>query len=71
MARKPSFGQLIRNTRQQRELSVPEVAERVGVSTAAIYMWETDRGRPRDANLSALCKALRLPVRSTKELAAA
>ena len=71
MARKPSFGQFIRNTRQQRELSVPEVAERVGVSTAAIYMWETDRGRPRNANLSALCKALRLPVRSTKVLAAA
>ena len=71
MARKLSFGQFIRNTRQQRELSVPEVAERVGVSTAAIYMWETDRGRPRDANLSALCKALRLPVRSTKVLAAA
>ena len=70
MARKPSFGQLIRTTRQQRELSVVEVAERVGVSTAAIYMWETDRGRPRDANVSALCRVLKLPTRATKELAA-
>jgi transcriptional regulator with XRE-family HTH domain len=71
VSRKPSFSQLIRNTRQQRGLSVVEVAERVGVSAASIYMWETDRGRPRDTNLSALCKALKLPIRSTKELAAA
>ena len=71
MARKPTFSQLIRSTRQQRGLSVIEVAERVGVSTAAVYLWEADRGRPRDENLSALCKALKLPVRSTKELAAA
>jgi transcriptional regulator with XRE-family HTH domain len=71
MARKPSFNQLIRNTRQQRGLSVAEVAERVGVSAVSIYMWETDRVRPRDANLTALCKVLKLPVRATKELAAA
>jgi transcriptional regulator with XRE-family HTH domain len=70
VARKPSFSQLIRNTRQQRGLSVVEVAEAVGVSTSAIYMWETDRGRPRDENLSALCKVLKLPIRTTKELAA-
>jgi transcriptional regulator with XRE-family HTH domain len=71
MARKPSFSQLIRNTRIQRGLSVVEVAERVGVSPVSIYFWEADRVRPRDGNLSALCKALRLPVRATKELAAA
>jgi hypothetical protein len=41
------------------------------VSDAAIYRWETDRSRPRDANLSALCKVLKLPVRATKAIAAA
>jgi transcriptional regulator with XRE-family HTH domain len=71
MARKPSFSSLIRDARIKRGLSVAEVAESVGVSAASIYSWETDRGRPRDVNLSALCKALRLPVRSTKELVAA
>jgi transcriptional regulator with XRE-family HTH domain len=71
MPRKPSFAQHIRNARIQRKLSVAEVAEQVGVSEAAVYMWETDRSRPRDGNLSALCKALKLPVRATKELAAA
>jgi transcriptional regulator with XRE-family HTH domain len=70
MARKPSFSQLIRDTRRKRGLSVVDVAERAGVSVASIYIWETDRGRPRAANLSALCKALKLPIRATKELAA-
>jgi transcriptional regulator with XRE-family HTH domain len=70
MARKPSFGHLIRETRKKRGESAVEIAESVGVSVAAIYMWETDRGRPRDGNLSALCKALKLPIRATRELAA-
>jgi len=70
MARKPSFSNLIRNARNKRGLSVAEVAESVGVSAASIYSWETDRGRPGDANLSALCKVLKLPIRATRELAA-
>jgi transcriptional regulator with XRE-family HTH domain len=51
-------------------LSVAEVAERAGVSVASIYLWETGKTHPRDANLSALCKVLKLPVRATRELAA-
>jgi transcriptional regulator with XRE-family HTH domain len=70
MARKPSFSNLIHSTRRERGLSVAEVAERVGVSVASSYLWKTDRGRPRDENLSALCKALKLPIGATKELAA-
>jgi transcriptional regulator with XRE-family HTH domain len=53
-----------------RGLSAAEVAERAGVSTASVYFWESARNRPRDANLVALCKALRLPIRATRELAA-
>ena len=71
MARKPSFSRLIQDTRNKRGLTVIEVAERVGVSAVSVYIWESDRGRPRDENLSALCKVLKLPVRATKELAAA
>jgi len=69
LARKPSFGRLIRETRKKRGVSVVEIAESVGVSVASVYLWETDRGRPRDGNLSALCKALKLPIRATRELA--
>jgi transcriptional regulator with XRE-family HTH domain len=68
--RKIGFSQYIRNARIERGLSVAEVAERAGVSQSSIYFWETDRVRPRDANLSALCKVLKLPVRATKEIAA-
>lgn len=70
MPRKLPFADLLRSTRLQRGLSVSEVADRVGVSTSAVYFWESDRVRPRDENLSALCKVLKLPIRATRELAA-
>lgn len=70
LPRKPDFARYVRDARIKRRLSVAEVAELVGVSTATIYFWETDRVRPRDANLSALCKALKLPIRATREMAA-
>jgi transcriptional regulator with XRE-family HTH domain len=69
LARKPNFARYIRDARIKRRLSVAHVAEQVGVSTASIYYWETDHCRPRDANLSALCKVLKLPVRATREMA--
>jgi transcriptional regulator with XRE-family HTH domain len=69
MPRTPSFARYLRDTRIKRGLSVAELAEQVGVSTASIYFWESDRVRPRDANLSALCKALKLPIRATKAMA--
>ena len=71
LARKLSLSRHLRDARIKRGLSVAEVAEQVGVSQASIYFWETDRVRPRDANLSALCKVLKLPIRATREMAAA
>jgi len=72
MACKPVFAHQVRTARlRRRGLSVAELAEQVGVSTASIYFWEQDRARPRDANLTALCKVLKLPIRATRELAAA
>jgi transcriptional regulator with XRE-family HTH domain len=70
LSRKPNFARYLRDARVRRHLSVAEVAEQVGVTTASIYFWENDRVRPRDANLSALCKVLKLPVRVTREIAA-
>jgi transcriptional regulator with XRE-family HTH domain len=70
LPRKPSFGRHLRAARIKRSLSVAEVAEQIGVSQSSIYFWETDRVRPRAANLSALCKVLKLPVRATREMAA-
>ncbi len=70
MPRKPSFSRYVRNARIERGLSVTAVAEQVGVCAQSIYFWETDHCRPNAANLSALCKALKLPVRATKAMAA-
>jgi transcriptional regulator with XRE-family HTH domain len=71
LPRKPNFARYLHDARMKRGLSVVKVAEQVGVSTASIYFWENDRFRPRDDNLSALCKALKLPIRATREMAAA
>ena len=70
MARKPSFAHFVRDARLRRGLSTAEVAEEIGVSQSSIYFWETDYCRPRDANLTALCKALKLPIRAMREMAA-
>jgi len=71
LARKPNFARFVRDARIKRRLSVAAVAEQVGVSAVSIYYWETDHCRPRDENLSALCKVLKLPIRATREMAAA
>jgi transcriptional regulator with XRE-family HTH domain len=70
MPRKPSLSTHLREARLRRGLSVAEVAEHIGVSTAAVYFWENNYCRPRADNLTAACKLLKLPVRATKELAA-
>ena len=71
MARKTKFAMYLRDARTKRHLSVATVAEQIGVSTAAIYFWETDHCRPRQENLTALCKVLKLPVRATLAMAEA
>ena len=69
LARKPNLARHLRDARIKRRLSVSETAERVGVTTASIYYWETDHCRPTDANLSALCKVLKLPIKATRAMA--
>ena len=65
MAPKPNLARHLRDAR-----SIAEVAKQVGVSTSSIYFWETDHSRPRDKNLSALCKVLKLPIGAAREMAA-
>lgn len=71
MPRKPSFSRHIRNARIERGLTVATVAEQVGVSAVAVYLWELGRTKPRAENLSALCKVLKLPIKATRAMAAA
>jgi len=71
MARPKSLSRQLHAARVDRRLSVAELAAELGVSTASIYFWESGRVRPRDANLAALCKVLKLPIRATRQLAGA
>ena len=70
MPRKPSFSRYIRDARIKRGLTVAIVAEQVGVSAVAVYLWELGRTKPRAENLSALCKVLKLPIKATRAMAA-
>jgi len=70
LARKPSFSRYLRDARIERGMTVVEVARQVGVCVQSIYYWERDHCRPTDANLSALCKVLKLPIKATKAMAA-
>lgn len=69
MARKSSLSHHLRNARIERGFSVADVADRTGVSAACVYLWERGQTKPRDANLVALCKALKLPIAATRALA--
>lgn len=70
LARTKSLSRQLRVARQSRGLTVAEVAADVGVSPVSIYYWESGRVRPRDRNLSLICKILKLPVRATMALTA-
>jgi ribosome-binding protein aMBF1 (putative translation factor) len=70
LPRKSNFARFVRDARLNRGLSVADLAKHVGVTGPCIYFWETGKTRPRDANLSALFRALKLPVRATKAMAA-
>ena len=68
MARTKSLSKQLREAREGKGFTVAELANRLGVSQVSIYYWESGRVRPRDANLTALCKALKMPIRETLAL---
>jgi DNA-binding XRE family transcriptional regulator len=70
LPRKPSLSRHLRNVRIERGLTQAEVARQVGVTGPCVYFWETGKTRPQGQNFSALCKALKLPIRATKAMAA-
>jgi transcriptional regulator with XRE-family HTH domain len=70
LAKRVSLSGQLKAARIKRRLSVAEVAQHLGVTAPAVYLWEMGRTRPREHNLTALCKILKLPIRATRELAA-
>ena len=68
LARTKSLSKQLREAREGKGFTVAQLANRLGVSQVSIYYWESGRVRPRDANLTALCKALKMPIRETLAL---
>ena len=62
LARTKSFSKKIRDARAKAGLSVAQLADKIGVSQVSIYYWESGRVRPRNVNIEALCKALKVPL---------
>lgn len=56
-----TFGAYITDAREALGKSRQQIADTIGCSYVAVMNWERNINRPR--NLSALAKALRLPVR--------
>ena len=55
------FGSYLRQKREERELTLVELAQRLGISVAYISRIERDReNAPKDELIQKFCKALRL-----------
>lgn len=53
-----AFGASLRRLRQERSITVTELADRVGVSRPTIWSWEAGRSVPRNGRLKALTNTL-------------
>lgn len=58
MNRPETFGSRLRRLRQLKALSLRDIARGVGVSTTAVYSWETGKMRPTAPNLATLARVL-------------
>ncbi len=70
MARKPQLNTILRNARLEKGWTMQRVADAVGVSNACISHWEMGKTIPREQNLTAVCKALKVSVRLAREIVA-
>ena len=70
MAKKQSLSGVLREARLQRGLTLQDVGEAVGVTGSAVSHWEAGANQPRNDNLTAICKVLRLPIRAIREIVA-
>ncbi|MDH0520843.1 LexA family transcriptional regulator [Achromobacter xylosoxidans] len=58
LARMPTIHKRIKDLREKLELSMEQLAERVGVSWQTVQQWENGRTAPKRARLEAVAKAL-------------
>lgn len=56
------LGLNIKEIRDIRKISAAELANRIGVSAAAVSKWETGTSSPRYDKIQAICDVLNIPV---------
>ena len=64
-------GEILRNHRLARQLSLQEVAQKVGATRQAVGKWEAGTAQPATHRLGALFDCLRLTNAQRRELVAA
>jgi transcriptional regulator with XRE-family HTH domain len=68
-SREADFGTFVANRRGDQGVSADKLAREVGVDPSAIEQWEHGAGRPSDAQLARLARALEIPMAELFELA--
>lgn len=62
MKSQPSWGTLIRDGRLRKQMSQRTLAEKLGVSQAAVSLWERDSNGPSTEQLGRLLDVLELDI---------
>lgn len=62
MLSKSELGEKIKVARQSRGLSQRDIAERIGLSSSVVGMYETGKRRPSYEALEALCDVFNVPM---------
>ena len=60
MSQRESLGSRLGRLRRETELSLADVAERVGVSVPSVWAWEKGKSSPRKHRIPALAEALQV-----------
>lgn len=58
MATKPPMGERLKAARKKKKVTAEQLADRLGVTKAAVSAWETDRAYPGVDNLIGICEYL-------------
>ena len=58
MADKPLMGERLKAARKKKKMTAEQLADRLGVTKAAVSAWENDRAYPGVDNLMGICEYL-------------
>jgi transcriptional regulator with XRE-family HTH domain len=63
----PTPGEWLNQQLDRRDIDVRDVADRLRVTTQAVYRWLRDTGKPSEANVTMLAEMLALPETTVRK----